>query len=260
MKNRIKIFLRLLSFVVKFFISKNPAEKTKPQSYSAPQSKIEKIFYIPPHEKRMVFLDWGHGGINENGEYTTNGKLHKHKNGKFHDGSTFYEGVFNRIQAKNVAKRLIDKDIPFRFVADPVEDTSLEDRVNFANDVAKYLGKENCLYISFHADAFNGYARGFSVYTSPGITKSDKVAEELFKTVSNKMGHLIRLRFDKSDGDYDKEAKFYVLTQTSMSAILIEHLFFDNYEDAKLLMNKGIQDLFAQCTVEVIEKWHKGLL
>ena len=37
-----------------------------------------------------------------------------------------------------------------------------------------------------------------------------------------------------------------------MPAILIEHLFFDNYEDAKLLMDEEIQELFAEAQVRAI--------
>ncbi len=265
MKNALKILIKILPLIVNFLSKIVKKKKEDQESYSAP---VELDYEIPEehhhtnlsladHETKMIFLDYGHGGIDENGNYTTKGKLYKHKNGLFHDDKTFYEGVFNRAQAKLVAKSLIDKDISFRFVADPVEDTSLESRVNYANGIARKIGIENTLYISFHADAFDGTARGFSIYTSPGFTKSDVLADALFKEVSNKMGHLIRMRFDKSDGDYDKEARFYVLTQTLMPALLIEHLFFDNFEDAKLLMDSNVQKMFADCTVSVLEKWWK---
>lgn len=259
MRNKIKYLVRFLPLIVnfiKYFLSK----KKKPNKEDEPISYSKTNVFLSDHEEKIVFLDFGHGGIDTQGNYTTDGKLHDHGKGKFHNGSVFYEGVFNRIQTKKVAKKLIDKDIPFRFVAHPYKDTPLKDRVDYANDVAKKIGVSNTLYVSFHADAFNTHARGFSVYTSPGITRSDTIADALFKEVSNKMGHLITMRFDKSDGDYDKEARFYVLTQTFMPAILIEHLFFDNFEDAKMLMDEKIQELFAECTASVIEKWHKGLI
>jgi N-acetylmuramoyl-L-alanine amidase len=37
-----------------------------------------------------------------------------------------------------------------------------------------------------------------------------------------------------------------------MPAILVEHLFFDNYEDAKLLMDDEIVERFAEAQVRTI--------
>jgi N-acetylmuramoyl-L-alanine amidase len=63
------------------------------------------------------------------------------------------------------------------------------------------------------------------------------------------------MRPDTTDGDNDKEAGFYVIVNTVMPAILNEHLFFDNYEDAMLLMNDDIVDLFAEAQVRTIIQW-----
>jgi N-acetylmuramoyl-L-alanine amidase len=60
------------------------------------------------------------------------------------------------------------------------------------------------------------------------------------------------MRTDRTDGDYDKEARFYVLTRTVMPAVLIEHLFFDNYQDARLLMDPETVDRFAEAQVRTI--------
>jgi N-acetylmuramoyl-L-alanine amidase len=48
-----------------------------------------------------------------------------------------------------------------------------------------------------------------------------------------------------SDGDLDKESDFYVLRKTIAPAVLVEHGFFDNLEDATLLINKDIINRFA---------------
>ena len=42
-----------------------------------------------------------------------------------------------------------------------------------------------------------------------------------------------RLRTDFSDGDLDKERRFYVLTKTKMPAILTESFFMDNLDEFK---------------------------
>jgi len=45
----------------------------------------------------------------------------------------------------------------------------------------------------------------------------------------------LKLRYDLTDGDKDKEAEFYVLRRTACPAVLVECLFFDNPEDYALL-------------------------
>jgi len=98
----------------------------------------------------------------------------------------------------------------------------------------------------------NHRARGFEVYTTPGKTKSDLFAELLWKEVKTLLGDRIKMRADTSDGDHDKEARFFVLRKTKMPAILVEHLFFDNFADANLLMDDGIVELFAEAQVRAI--------
>lgn len=68
----------------------------------------------------------------------------------------------------------------------------------------------------------------------------------------------------KGDGDLDKEANFWIIRRTKMPAILIEHLFFDNLQDAKLLidfilMDDGIIELFAEAQVRTVIEYHNSL-
>ena len=60
------------------------------------------------------------------------------------------------------------------------------------------------------------------------------------------------MRADTSDNDHDKEARFFVLTRTVMPAMLVEHLFFDNYDDASLLMDDEIVERFAEAQVRTV--------
>jgi N-acetylmuramoyl-L-alanine amidase len=116
------------------------------------------------------------------------------------------------------------------------------------------------IFISNHANASgNHQARGFEVYTTPGTTKSDKFADLLWEQVNTLLGDKIRMREDRLDGDYDKEARFYVLRKTVMPAILVEHLFFDNFEDAKLLMNDFVIEMFAEAQVRSILEFMETL-
>lgn len=200
-----------------------------------------------------VYLDAGHGGIDPKGNYTTApSKMFDHKTGVFHKGSVFYEGVWNRTLINRVSDKLGNLGIRHVKVHHDYLDTPLEYRVDMANWYHRNFAQG--IYISTHANAANGQARGFEVYTSRGQTAADPVATLLFNTVQELFGNRITYRTDYSDGDPDKEAGFFVLTKTAMPAILIEHLFFDNIHDARLLMDDEVVDLFAEAQVRTIIK------
>ncbi len=206
-----------------------------------------------------VLLDPGHGAVDPSGKYTTApSKQFQHSKGTFHKGGWFFEGVFNRAITSRVSDKLENLSIPHVIVAHEYLDTSLEDRVKAANWY--FTQYKNTLYISTHANASgSGAARGFEVYTTPGKTKSDDVATLLWNNAKALLGTKISYRQDTTDGDPDREANFYVIKNTKMPAILIEHLFFDNFEDASLLMTDEIQDLFAEAQVRTCVEWMKVL-
>ncbi|GJM35976.1 MAG: hypothetical protein DHS20C18_49770 [Saprospiraceae bacterium] len=199
-----------------------------------------------------VYLDAGHGGLDKNGNYVTApSKQYEHTSGKFHNGRWFYEGVWNRTLTDRVAEKLKELGIHHVVVSHEYLDVSLHYRVDKANWYHKNYRKG--IYISNHANASGSHsARGFEVYTTPGTTNSDKVAEFHWENVKEILGDRIRMRADSGDGDHDKEARFFVLTKTAMPAILVEHLFFDNYEDAKLLMDDEIIERFAEAEVRTV--------
>lgn len=206
----------------------------------------------------MVFLDAGHGGILPDGKYATApGKQWKHARGTFHRDGWFYEGVWNRTLVNRVAAKLTNLRIQHTIVSHEFLDTPLAYRVDLANWYARRVART--LFFSTHSNAIgNGAARGFEVYTSPGQTTSDVLADAYFNNVRDLVGDRIRYRSDRSDGDYDKEANFYVLTKTSMAAMLGEHLFFDNYDDALLLMDPDLVERFAEAQVRTIIDYMRG--
>jgi N-acetylmuramoyl-L-alanine amidase len=135
-------------------------------------------------------------------------------------------------------------------VYDEILDTSLTKRVNKANFAAKNY--KASLYLSIHGNAAqNKNARGFEVFTSPWQTESDLYAELLFKEVKSKFPNWI-FRSDTTDGDNDKEARFHVLTQTNMPAVLSENGFFTNYHDAKLMFDSDFQNNIALCHARAV--------
>jgi len=198
----------------------------------------------------------GHGGLDEEGNYTTCPDWNKHDPNTWHkmhvhNGVPLFEGVFNRNVADKIAWKLSELGISFELVVPEAEDISLKERVRRVNDFHK--NNKNSIFVSIHGNAFNSSAKGFEVFTSKGVTRSDKIAEvfaiKMAKTFPNKV-----MRWDLSDRDKDKEANFYVLKNTSCPAILTENFFFDNPEDASLMMSEEGVEKIAQAHVDAIVK------
>lgn len=201
-------------------------------------------------EDFIVILDAGHGGINPNtGKYVTAGKR-----AKLPDGTMIYEGVENRKIVDKIAKELEKRGINYKFTVNPNDyrDISLGSRVKYANK----FDPSKTLFVSVHNNASGGQGNGFEIFTSIGETKSDIAATLIGRSIKSLYDRLkLRLRFDYSDGDLDKESNFYVLRNTRCPAVLIEYLFFDNERDAKFLQNEKFQLDLAVRTAEAIEDY-----
>ena len=186
---------------------------------------------------KNIILDLGHGGIDNNGNYVTAPK----KMAILPNGTIAYEGVINR-QIGGLVGQLLkwhsEFNVEYTVKPDDYRDISLRHRVRVAN---KYNPSET-LFISIHSNAFNGKARGFELYTTRGITKSDSLADSIANSVEDLYNNInLKLRYDFTDGDKDKEADFYVLRKTKCPAVLIECLFFDNEYDYKYLSDTNFQ-------------------
>jgi N-acetylmuramoyl-L-alanine amidase len=191
----------------------------------------------------LWLLDAGHGGLTKDGRYTTApAKMHR-----FADGLTVYEGVINRQIAELVYKALEAKQIDFALVYDDVEDTPLSQRVMTADNV--YRKDKRAVYLSIHSNAGGG--AGNEIFTSPGQTKSDKIANIFCETYKKELPQF-KFRADHSDGDADKEADFYVLRKTYCQAVLLENLFFDNRNEAEYLLSPAGRQAIADCIVKAI--------
>lgn len=192
---------------------------------------------------KNIILDFGHGGIDDNGQYTTAPS----KMFQFSNGETAYEGVLNR-QIGGLLEIYLKSHPEFNVVttvkANDSRDLSLSYRVGVAN---KYAAKDS-IFISIHSNASASHnASGFSIITTKGITQSDKLATSIGETVKEYYSKIdLKLRFGfYSDGDLDKEMDFYVLRKTKCPAVLLECLFFDYLEDYLLLKNPEFQKELA---------------
>lgn len=190
----------------------------------------------------IVLLDNGHGGL-INGTYQTSGKRKD-----WGDGNVIYEGEFNRAIVNGIIQDLTLLKIPYVNIAPEYRDVSLETRVRRANKYAR----QKCFYLSIHSNAGGGV--GSEIFTSSGHTKSDRIAtifgQEYQRTFPDR-----KLRTDFSDGDLDKEGRFYVLTKTKMPAILTENFFMDNREEFnKILMTADGRSRIIKYHVDAIRR------
>ena len=172
----------------------------------------------------IVLLDNGHGGIINN-TYQTAGK----RSPKWANGQQVFEGEFNRAIVNGIIEKLTALNIAYVNIAPEYRDVTLETRVNRSDD----YDPKKCFYLSINSNAGGGH--GSEIYTSPGNTKSDKIAT-LFGVEFKKEFPDKKLRTDYSDGDLDKEAKFTVLMKTKMPAILTENFFMDNETEGKTIL------------------------
>ena len=96
-----------------------------------------------------------------------------------------YEGEFNRAIVNGIIEQLTKFNIPYVNIAPEYRDVRLETRVRRAN---KYPVKSS-FYLSVHSNAGGG--KGSEIFTSPGNTKSDKIATAFFsKNLANRLSIL----------------------------------------------------------------------
>ena len=120
------------------------------------------------------------------------------------------------------------------------ETDDLSVRTSLAND----WGAE--LFVSIHCNsAASPSAAGYEVWTSPGDTQGDVLATCIYKQIAAKFPERAG-RADYSDGDPDKESRFYVLVHTDAPACLVEMAFISNDEEATLLSDAAWQERYAR--------------
>lgn len=191
-------------------------------------------------------LDPGHGGL-LNDVYQTSGK----RSPIWSDGSVYYEGVGNRQIAKKVGDALLKLNIPVVYTVDPSNpvDVSLLTRMNTVNN----LPNKNKILVSIHSNGASAEsASGWEIFTSPGQTQSDKIADIFYNEFASEFKES-KFRKDLSDGDFDKENPLYVTKQSNCPAVLLENFFMTNEKECKeILMTEAGQDRIVKAIVNSI--------
>ncbi len=232
---------------------------------------------VVPERKLVLCLDAGHGGTHpETGQYMTppqQGRYYVH----FKDDGTkdfeIREGDINRKVAGYLQTYCEAAGIAVVPTYHPYLDSPLSERIRIANQTDADTRKQGkfSVFVSLHVDAQGkdnqtpfvdgkpqrSTANGFSVFTSRGLTRSDAIAEELYRQMERLHGDRIHYRRDRSDGDSDFEQNFAVLYYTTAPAILIENLFFTHYQNAQLLLDPDYQKSSARAIFETLLWWEQ---
>ena len=120
------------------------------------------------------------------------------------------------------------------------ETDDLDYRTSLSND----WGAD--LFVSIHCNsAVSPNAAGYEVWTSPGDTEGDALATCIYAQIAIEFPDRTG-RADYSDGDPDKESRFYVLVHTDAPACLVEMAFISNDEEAALLSDSARQERYAR--------------
>ena len=190
-------------------------------------SKVEKTFTVLSNSGfKTVIVDAGHGGY-DSGAVGPTGIKEK-------DVTLKVALKLGRILENNGVKVIYTR------TSDNVswpsnESQDLEARVSIANS------NNTDLYVSIHANSFNGSAYGTETYYYNGSAKGKEAAEAVQKELINAIGL------------YDRGAKtagYYVLKNTISPSILVELGFIDNRNE-EILLNS---DWFQQKCAEAIAK------
>ena len=126
------------------------------------------------------------------------------------DGSYFFEYEFNRDVVRRIAGKLDSLGIPYDIIVPEIDkDIALSERAARANSLCTKYGTANCFFISVHSNAFGDGktftdAKGWSVWTTKGPTKSDEYATTMFGAASDILPKYdMTTRSQMTDGDPD---------------------------------------------------------
>lgn len=210
--------------------------KKKTKKLNSKQLKLNKM-------SKIVILDNGHGGV-IGGEYQTDGK----RSPDWEQG-TLYEGMFNRWVVNRVIEKLDRLEIPYFHISPEYTDTILAERVRRANLI--YEANPNTYILSIHANAGGG--TGIEGFTTVGETKADPIGEVFLSDLEDALSDQTRMRFDRTDGDKDKEVNYYILRKAKAPAFLLECGFMDNESDYNNLWDDDYLNVLVDSIVGSIK-------
>ena len=191
-----------------------------------------------------IIIDNGHG-IDTPGKRSPDGKFREYR--------------YTREIAREIVEELSEQGYDAELLVPEESDIPLKERVRRVNAFCTDLGANNVVLISIHNNAYKDgnewqNPRGWSCYTTKGVTCSDDLAIMLYEeAISAFEGHKIRM--EMSDGDGDWEEDFYILKKTRCAAVLTENFFQDNKEDVAFLLSDNGRNAIVRTHVNSIKKY-----
>ncbi len=218
----------------------------------------------------VVFVDAGHGGIDDSGRYVTSGKRAYHAGVELHENGNYYEGYENRIAAEAFIEACTKANILCVRTYHPYKDTPLSDRTE---EIRSWLRRGYVGYLhSFHSNAISSSnsaakldaTRGFMVFNTRGNNFSDEIATAHFNHARDAVGRGWNYRTQTSaDGDVDFEVNFQILRETDLQefywfgAILEEWGFHTSKTDALFITNPRTRQARVTAALKTAQ-WVKG--
>ena len=193
----------------------------------------------------VICLDNGHGD-------NTPGKCSPWSACKVPPELPFREYAYTRELVRMLTPLLEEDGFEVYQVVPEEYDVTLAERCSRINKKVKQAATEgkHALMISIHNNAAgNGRewkkAYGWSVWTTRGQNISDKLAQCLYDAAIEVLTPLgQKTRKDRSDGDDDYEADFYITKRSNCPAVLVENMFQDCIDEVKwMLTDEGKQAL-----------------
>ena len=191
-----------------------------------------------------ILLDNGHG-IETPGKRSPDGK--------------FLEYQYNRIIASRVTAELNDCGYDVSLLVPEISDVSLAERCRRVNSICDELGASNVILVSIHVNAAGSdgkwhNASGWSAYTTPGITRADLLAYDLYEAAKKYLvGQKIRLFNGPKEPDF--ESNLYLLRHTRCAAVLTENMFQDFLSDVSFLQSHSGMEAITMLHVEGIKEF-----
>jgi len=169
--------------------------------------------------KYLYILDNGHGLNTKNKESII-----------WKDGTQLKEYQFNRDIVKYLSFMLRESNIDFEILVPELRDVALRERVSRANELGKH---RDSILISVHSNQFTDEkVFGFETHYYKSGLKIAEIFQKYTGTLSKDRGI--------------KQSNFYIIKNTSMSAILTENGFYSNEKQCKDLLNPQFQYNIAE--------------
>jgi N-acetylmuramoyl-L-alanine amidase len=140
-----------------------------------------------------------------------------------------------------------------------INDIPLEERCRRANK----FDKNNTILVSIHNNAAGSgsewmTARGWSIFTTRGITKADILAECIWQRAKTAFKAPLTVRaYSNTQYGHDFENDFTIIKKSYCPAVLIENFFQDNREDVRYLNTDIGKATCAEVIVDGIKDYLK---